>query len=95
MNVHKLKVKMRTLINALNSHKSFISNPFNHSIIENQVKAGREGEARRYNTTVNKIDFPSSLLAEILPLCAFTIAYTTESPIPKPPVLELWEASIR
>ena len=74
---------------------SFIRNPFNHSIIENQVKAGREGEARRYNATVNKIDFPSSLLAEILPLCAFTIAYTTESPIPKPPVLELWEASIR
>ena len=35
---------------------SFIRNPFNHYIIENQVKAGREGEARRYNSS-NEIWF--------------------------------------
>lgn len=40
-------------------------------------------------------EFPSSLLAEIFPLCAVAMAWTTESPIPCPPVLVLRELSGR
>ncbi len=48
-----------------------------------------------YKMIVKRIEFPSSLLAVILPLWAFTIAYTTDNPIPNPPVFELWDSSIR
>lgn len=46
-----------------------------------------------YKTTVIVRPLPFLFSAEILPLCACTIAFATERPIPDPPVPEFLELS--
>ena len=71
---------------ALNSHKSFIRNPFIYSIALHFDKS-REGEARHYNTTVNKIDFPwgKSVLQSV-----FSYSASTRFPPPSSQWLRCW-----
>ena len=68
MNVHKLKVKMRTLINALNSHKSFIRNPFNHSIALHFGKSRERGGSQTLQFVKCNLIFRQKAFEECVPL---------------------------
>ena len=46
-----------------------------------------------YQTTFISMECPSSLNAEILPLCAATTAFATDNPIPEPPFSEFRASS--
>ena len=68
MNVHKLKVKMRTLINALNSHKSFIRNPFIYSIALHFDKSRERGGSQTLQFVKGNLIFRQKAFEEGVPL---------------------------